>query len=116
MDNLKQRLREKIVNNEYCKFDLLLKLYPVDYLLTEKPVILREEIALTLNIKVEDINPKAFNQWRRRLKLKSPISLKIAPERNSISPSTPIVDDIFNPVRKKENIEDYIKPVRSQNK
>lgn len=117
MGNLKQLMRERILNNEYCKFDLLKEIIPMEELLTEKPLNLRLKIAAMLDIKLEDIKPKAFNQWRRRLKLKAAINKKTISENKEFSsPASPIIDDIFNPVRQKENIEDFIKPVRRSNK
>ena len=70
METLIVEARENILSNEYGKFDLIETLFPLEFLLSQKPRQIRKLICSKLSVQSEQVNYECLRSWLRRLKKK----------------------------------------------
>jgi hypothetical protein len=72
MNELIEKARENILSDEIGKFDLLESVFPLEFLLTQKPRHVKKKVCETLFIDPDQINYNGFMSWIKRLRKKHP--------------------------------------------
>ena len=114
LKELKKLAREKLLSNEYGKYDYVEKLLGRDYILSNPPRLVRSSICKLLEIPKEQLKYDTFFSWlksykKRQAKLKkdsSSLTNQNPSEKNINDPSNFIPTDPIILDKKRE--EDYL--------
>ena len=116
---LKKLAREKLLGDGYGKYDYVEKLLDSDYILSNKPRIIRSRISELLEIPEEKLNYKTFISWiinyrkkdAKRKKDPSSLNNQKLSEKNTNDPSdfTPTDPGILDKKREEDYLKNLIK-------
>jgi len=70
MEEIRAKARENILSDNTGKFDLIESIFPLPFLLSQKPRQIKGMICEKLELNPSDINYRTFISWLRRLRKK----------------------------------------------